>query len=291
VCTLGEIARHRGEPEEAWHHVYEVLPLGVATEPGGNRFFSAVATQRLAANLSLDARDLPGARAWLEAHDRWLDWSRAASWRSEGRLLWARYYREQKDERAARQHAEAALELATEPRQPLALLAAHRFLGELDTGSGRLPEAAEHIDRSLGLAELCEAPYERALTLISRGRLLAARGDTEEARTVLEEARAICAPLDAGPALGLVAELEERLQTPAQTGPAPSETPAARGGLTRRELEVLRLVAQGMSNGEIATDLVLSEHTVHRHVSNVLGKLEVSSRTAAVAEAARLDLL
>jgi DNA-binding CsgD family transcriptional regulator len=61
--------------------------------------------------------------------------------------------------------------------------------------------------------------------------------------------------------------------------------------LTRRELEVLRLVARGMNNGQIAESLVLSGHTVHRHISNVLGKLGVSSRTAAVAEAARLDLL
>jgi DNA-binding NarL/FixJ family response regulator len=50
-------------------------------------------------------------------------------------------------------------------------------------------------------------------------------------------------------------------------------------------------VAQGMSNGEIAESLVLSEHTVHRLVSNVLGKLGVSSRTAAVAEAAQLELI
>jgi ATP/maltotriose-dependent transcriptional regulator MalT len=65
----------------------------------------------------------------------------------------------------------------------------------------------------------------------------------------------------------------------------------APAGLTKRELEVLRLVARGMSNQQIATTLVLSEHTVHRHVANVLGKLGVSSRAAAVAEAARLDLL
>ena len=145
------------------------MPLGVSTEPGGNRFFSALATQRLAANLSLDAEDLPGARTWLEAHDRWLDWSGAVLWRSEGRLLWTRYFREQGDERTARQHAEAALELATEPRQPLALLAAHRSLGELATDSGRFPEATEHIEKSLALAQACEAPYERALALISKG--------------------------------------------------------------------------------------------------------------------------
>jgi len=291
VCTLGEIARNRGEPEEAWRHVYEVLPLGVATEPGGNRFFSALAILRLAANLSLDAQDFPGARAWIEAHDRWLEWSNAALWRSEGRLLWARYHREQGDEQAARQHAEEAHEFATEPRQPLALLAAHRFLGELAAGSGRFPEAVEHIDRSLGLAESCEAPYERALTLISRAQLLAARGDTEEARSVLEEVRGICGPLGAEPALVLAADLEERLQTAAQAATEPSDTPAARSGLTRRELEVLQLVAQGMINQEIAETLVLSEHTVHRHVANLLNKLEVSSRSAAVARAAQLGLL
>jgi len=285
-CTLGEIARNRGELEKAWRHVYEVLPLGVSTEPGGNRFFSALATQRLAVNLSLDAEDLPGARAWLEAHDRWLDWSGAVLWRSEGRLLWSRYFRERGDEQAARENAEAALDLATEPRQPLALLAANRSLGELATESGQFPEATEHIEKALALA--CEAPYERALALISKVRLLTVTGSQGEARAALEKAREICGPLSAEPTLARVAELEESLHSPALAAPLVS---ASRGGLTKRELEVIRLVARGMSNQEIAEALVLSEHTVHRHVANVLGKLGVSSRSAAVAEAARLDVL
>jgi predicted ATPase/DNA-binding CsgD family transcriptional regulator len=70
-----------------------------------------------------------------------------------------------------------------------------------------------------------------------------------------------------------------------------SRPPSAPVGLTRRELEILGLVAGGMSNQQIADSLTISEHTVHRHVANVLGKLGVSSRTAAVAQAARLDLL
>ena len=57
--------------------------------------------------------------------------------------------------------------------------------------------------------------------------------------------------------------------------------------LTRREAEVLRLVAEGLSNREIASSLVLSEHTVHRHVANVLRKLTLSSRAAAAAHATR----
>jgi DNA-binding NarL/FixJ family response regulator len=61
--------------------------------------------------------------------------------------------------------------------------------------------------------------------------------------------------------------------------------------LTRRELEILHLVAQGLSDKEAAAGLGLSEHTVHRHISNVLNKLDVPSRTAAVAQAAQRGLL
>jgi pimeloyl-ACP methyl ester carboxylesterase/DNA-binding CsgD family transcriptional regulator len=61
--------------------------------------------------------------------------------------------------------------------------------------------------------------------------------------------------------------------------------------LTRRETEVLRLVASGLSNREIASSLVLSEHTVHRHVANVLRKLAQSSRAAAAAHATRAGLI
>jgi DNA-binding NarL/FixJ family response regulator len=62
------------------------------------------------------------------------------------------------------------------------------------------------------------------------------------------------------------------------------------GGLSRREVEVLALVAQGLTNHEIADRLVLSEHTVHRHVTNILRKLRVPSRTAAASLAAHHGL-
>jgi pimeloyl-ACP methyl ester carboxylesterase/DNA-binding CsgD family transcriptional regulator len=61
--------------------------------------------------------------------------------------------------------------------------------------------------------------------------------------------------------------------------------------LSRRETEVLRLVAAGLSNREIASSLVLSEHTVHRHVANILRKLGQSSRAAATATAARAGMI
>jgi DNA-binding NarL/FixJ family response regulator len=64
----------------------------------------------------------------------------------------------------------------------------------------------------------------------------------------------------------------------------PPEDPAAAGGpLSPREVEVLRLVAQGRSNREIATRLFISERTVARHVSNILAKLQLANRAAATA--------
>ena len=80
---------------------------------------------------------------------------------------------------------------------------------------------------------------------------------------------------------------------------ASAERPAAAGSpaatavrvLSARECEVLRLVATGLSNPQIASRLGLSEHTVKRHVANILTKLALPTRAAAVAEAARLGML
>jgi pimeloyl-ACP methyl ester carboxylesterase/DNA-binding CsgD family transcriptional regulator len=72
---------------------------------------------------------------------------------------------------------------------------------------------------------------------------------------------------------------------------APDVAGSGESPLSRREAEVLRLVAAGLSNREIASSLVLSEHTVHRHVANILRKLTQSSRAAAAAQATRLDYI
>jgi len=73
---------------------------------------------------------------------------------------------------------------------------------------------------------------------------------------------------------------------------APASAPAAnKNVLTRREIEVLRLVAEGLSNDSIANRLFVSDHTIHRHLANILTKLEVSTRAAAVAQATRRGLI
>src|SRR5207245_825563 len=124
---------------------------------------------------------LPTAKEWLEAHDCWQAWSGAVLGRTEGHLGWAAYHRAAGNTAAAAHSAHAALATATTPRQPLALLAAHRLLGELDTEMGRYDDAARHLDAALGLADACAASYERALTLLARAGMQQALGDRAEA--------------------------------------------------------------------------------------------------------------
>jgi tetratricopeptide repeat protein len=203
AVVAAPLARWRGDRGAAWAAVREVCPAGPATEPGGGGvgFMEHALLLAVAGALALDAGDRDAARAWLGAHDRLLAWSGATLGRAEGALGWAAYHRAAGDLDQARQHAERALDHAMEPRQPLALLAARRLLGELATGAGRHAAAATHLDEALALAEACAAPYERALTLLATAELRAATGNGEEARALLDEARNICEPLGATPAL------------------------------------------------------------------------------------------
>ncbi|MDX6554153.1 MAG: hypothetical protein QOD86_348 [Miltoncostaeaceae bacterium] len=124
-----------------------------------------------------------------------------------------------------------------------------------------------------------EAPYESAQARVLVGLACRALGDAEAAGLELEAARAGFA------ALGATADAA---RAAALTEPAPPGHP---GGLTARELQVLRLVATGASNRRIAEELVLSERTVDRHVSNILTKLRVPTRAAATAWAYERGLI
>jgi DNA-binding CsgD family transcriptional regulator len=283
--SLGPLARAQGDAELAWRGVREVLPAGLATAPGEVLFGSALFAQPLAAALALDAGDLPTARAWLAAHDRWLAWGGAVLGRAEGHLGWAAYHRAAGASAAAREHAEMALRDAGEPRQPLALLAARRLVGELATAAGQHAAAGDHLGEALALADACAAPYERALTLLALAELRVAAGERAAAETALAEARAILEPLEAKPALARADALAARLA-------APTQPPAAhRAGLSAREVEVLRLVARGLTDAQVAERLYLSPRTVSTHLRAIYGKRGVDNRTAAARCAVDLRLL
>ena len=124
------------------------------------------------------------------------------------------------------------------------------------------------------------APYDAARARLGLARALAALGRDDAAATEAAGARADFA------ALGATREAR-RAEAPLLDG----ATQRPLSELTPRELEVLRLVAQGLSDAEIAERLVLSPHTVHRHMANIRAKLRLPSRAAAVAYAARVGLL
>jgi predicted ATPase/DNA-binding CsgD family transcriptional regulator len=134
-------------------------------------------------------------------------------------------------------------------------------------------------------------PLEGRLADLDRARLRAAMGD-----------EAFAAEYAAGRTLDLTRMAHEALQRARASGAAQqAATPANEPGaarsagtvtvLTPRELDVLKLVAHGLSNPDIARQLVLSEHTVHRHLANILRKLSLSSRTAAAAWGVRTGLV
>jgi DNA-binding NarL/FixJ family response regulator len=119
-----------------------------------------------------------------------------------------------------------------------------------------------------------DVPYEVARTRALLAQVCTALGDSEAAALELESARAIFRELGAAPDLARI----ERVS-------------GAAHGLSPRELEVLRLVAAGRSNRQIAAELVISEHTVARHVQNIYTKLGLSSRAGAAAFAFEHDLV
>ncbi len=145
--------------------------------------------------------------------------------------------------------------------------------------------AKRHLDAALCEFVRLEMPFETART-----RLLLAQALRElepevaeaEARAALVIFEKLGANENAGAAATLLREIEKT-----KTRKQISKT----SGLSRREAEVLRLVAQGMSNQDIADRLTLSKHTVHRHVSSILTKLDLRSRAAAAAYAAQHELL
>jgi DNA-binding NarL/FixJ family response regulator len=167
-------------------------------------------------------------------------------------------------------------EIAAEADRPmLSALAAHArgAVRVRDQPQDALPALREAVRAW----EELDAPYEVARARVLVGLAFRGLGDDDSATFELEAARSAFEELGAAPDAARVDPL---------LGAAKADH-----GLTARELEVLRLLAAGRTNREIASELVVSEHTVARHVQNILRKLGVSSRTAATAFAFEHELV
>ena len=146
--------------------------------------------------------------------------------------------------------------------------------GSVHLAAGEPREALVPLRTAVETWHRLGAPYEIARTRALVGDACRMLGDTESAALEHDAARAILERLGARPDL---ARLESRA--------------SGSRGLSAREVEVLRLVAAGRTNRQIAASLVISEHTVARHVQNIFAKLGVSSRAAATAFAFEHDLV
>jgi len=169
-------------------------------------------------------------------------------------------------------------EIATGSGSAMLDAIAARVRGAVELAEGDAPAALASLRHAWQVWQELEAPYEVALVRVLVGLACRELGDEDSAALELGAARAVFEELGAAPD---VARVDAHIQS------AAPDT----HGLSPRELQVLRLVATGKTNREIATELVVSEHTVARHMQNIFGKLGVASRTAATAFAFERDLV
>jgi ATP/maltotriose-dependent transcriptional regulator MalT len=175
-----------------------------------------------------------------------------------------------RDLEAAQEGASALAEAAQALGAPYVRALAASALGSVLIAAGDHRGALESLRSALKLWRELDVPYEAARTRTQIGEACRALGDLEAAKLEIDAAGKMFARLGAAPDL---ARLDA---TP------PSKAP---GGLSPREVDVVRLLAAGKSNRAIAAELFISEKTVARHVSNIFTKLGVSTRAAATAYA------
>jgi ATP/maltotriose-dependent transcriptional regulator MalT len=258
-----ELHRLRGEFAEAEEHYRLATRHGRQPQPG-------LAQLRLAQGL-LDAAAAMIRRVVDEAQD---PMSRSKLLGADVEILLATG-----DVHAAKSAAGELSEIATDFDSPPLRAAAARAEGAVLLAEGEPRAALGVLRRAWTAWHDLEAPYEAARTRVDIARACRDLGDEDTALMELDAARWAFQQLGAEPEVARLDELSRRAAA------------SATGGLTAREVQVLRLVAAGKTNRAIAGDLFLSEKTVARHLSNIFTKLGLASRSAATAYAYQHDLV
>jgi ATP/maltotriose-dependent transcriptional regulator MalT len=260
---LAELHRLRGELAEAEEAYREASRWGHPLQPG-------LALLRLAQG-RVDTAAAAIRAALDQAPDRLA--------RAKLLVAYAEIVLAAGDVAAARTAAAALSEIAGELGMPFLRAVAAHATGAVLLTEGDPPGALAALRRAWTAWQELQAPHEAARARVLIGLAHRALGDTDTAELELDAACRVFQQLGAAPELARVEAL------------SPTAAPTAAGGLTAREVQVLRGVAAGSSNRAIAAELGISEHTVARHVQNIFAKLGVASRSAATAFAFQHGLL
>jgi DNA-binding NarL/FixJ family response regulator len=257
VYQLAELHRLRGEFAKADEAFHQASQMGRSPQPG-------LAKMRLAQGQ---------ADAAVVAIRRELDGAQGRAKRARFLPAYVDIMIAAHDIEAARAGADELSDLAANLEAQFLVAAAAQARGAVLLADGNDRGALESLRRALADWRELEAPFEASNVRVLIGLACRKLGDEDAAEMELDAARHVFQQLGAAPDLARVEQL--------------SRTSAlkAAGGLSAREVQVLRLVAAGKTNRTIAADLVISEKTVARHVSNIFTKLGLSSRAAATAYA------
>jgi len=276
LARLGELRRRQGRLEEA---------ASLFERSGGH----PVASLGRAA-IALDRGDPRSAAELAERHLRRLA-ARNRTERAAALELLIRAYAapgHRDDLERARAALDELRSIATDAQTSPLLASASLGAGLVAAAAGDLDAARLALEDAVDLFDRSGAPFEAARARLELVSVMDALGRTDAAVAEVDRALAELTRLDARLDMSSAQALRDRLAAPRPPAATASPEPSV---LTPREVEVLRLISSGLSNQAIAERLCISEHTVHRHVANLLSKLDVPSRSAAVASAARLGLL
>ena len=268
LVRRAELRRRQGRLEEAAalfrkveFHAYAQLGLAHVALDGGDAALAAERTERFLSKLGPESR--------LQ--------------RAAGLELYARSLVALAEVERARSAVIELLDLLAEVGGDSLRASALAVEGVVAGAEGDLDAARLSMEDAVDLFQQIGAPFETARSRLDLARVLAALGRKdaacEQARVAKEALQGMQAEREAQRAAELMSEFDS------------AESREASTVLTPRELDVLKLIAQGLSNPEIAQRLVLSEHTVHRHLANILRKLDLSSRAAAAVWGARTGLV
>ncbi len=276
LARLGELRRRQGRLDEA---------ASLFDRSGGH----PIASLGRAA-IALDRNDPQSAIELAERHLRRLP-ARNRTERAAALELLIRAHTStghRGDLARARAAFDELLDIANTANTAPLLASARLAAGLVSHAAGDLEASRRELEDAVDLFDQSGAPFEAAQARVLLASVLESLGRADAGLAEVERARTELSRLDAKVELAAAEAVLRRLASKPQ-----EPAPAARGtsGLSGRELEVLRLISGGLSNQAIAEKLCISEHTVHRHVANTLSKLNVPSRSAAVAQAAKLGLL